>query len=442
MISFILFLFISLFIYSVYSQPAAFPGAEGFGAQTSGGRGGAVIEVTNLKDDGPGSFRAAIETKGPRTIIFKISGNIILKSPLEIKNDSLTIAGQTAPGDGICLRDYPTDIEADNVIIRFLRFRLGDINKLPEDALSITGRKNIIIDHCSMSWGIDENASFYDNEKATVQWCMISESLHDSYHHKGKHGYGGIWGGKSVSFHHNLIAHNASRNPRFNGSRYHGQPDREMVDFRNNVIYNWGENSAYGGEGGQHNIIANYYKAGPASKHKNRIVQPWNNLGKWYIDGNYVYEFPDITADNWKGGVQPLEKIMAQRMEKPFMVPGPQTQNAECAFELVLKYCGAVLPKRDTVDERIVMEVKTGSATYGGKWGEHSGIIDSQQDVGGWPVLDSTEPPVDSDHDGMPDDWEDKNGLDKHNPEDRNKYLQGDGYTALEYYLNSLVELK
>jgi len=427
-----------LVVSSCKTQPLAFPGAEGYGRFTSGGRGGKVIEVTNLNDRGEGSLRAAIETAGARTIVFRVSGTIALESELRIKNGDLTIAGQTAPGEGICIRDHSLDIEADNVILRYLRIRLGDVSQLAEDAISGFFRKDIIIDHCSFSWGIDEVATIRDNENTTVQWCMITEALHHSVHPKGDHGYGGIWGGKGASFHHNLLAHNTSRNPRLNGSRYHHEPEKELVDFRNNVIYNWGFNSTYGGEAGQQNLVANYYKYGPASRHKDRIAEPWDADGRWYVQGNFVFGFPVITADNWAGGMQG-EFWKLVRVNTPFAVSPVVTHTAENAFELVLADAGAVLPERDAVDLRIVEEVRSGTATYGGSWGAQLGIIDSQNEVGGWPMLNSAAAPQDTDHDGLPDDWETANGLDLSDPGDNQNDLNGDGYTNLENYLNGLT---
>jgi len=426
--------FLLLSIASSHAQQLAFPGAEGFGRFTTGGRGGAVIEVTNLNDKGAGSLRAAIAAKGARTIVFRVSGTIALLSELRIQNGDLTIAGQTAPGDGVCIRDYPLVIDADNVIVRYLRVRLGDVNQLQEDAMSCLGRKNIIVDHCSLSWGLDEVASFYDNDNATVQWCLVSESLDSSYHKKGRHGYAGIWGGKGASFHHNLLAHHSNRNPRFNGSRTHGRPNEELVDFRNNVIYNWRDNSSYGGEAGRQNLVANYFKPGPATGvTKNRIVEPYDAQGKWYIAENFVYGFVEITANNWAGGVQ--GKFSKEgRVDSPHPCAPVTTHSAEQAYELVLANVGAILPKRDAIDMRIIAEVKTGTATFG-----KAGIINSQTEVGVWPELHAMPAPKDEDHDGMPDDWERAHGLDPGNPNDRNGDFGLDGYTNLERHLNGLV---
>ncbi|HKK81216.1 MAG TPA: T9SS type A sorting domain-containing protein [Prolixibacteraceae bacterium] len=425
----------------VNGQPLAFPGAEGHGAYTSGGRGGVVHEVTNLNDSGAGSLRSAIEASGTRTVVFRVSGIIELESGLTIRNDNITIAGQTAPGDGVCLKNHPLTIKADNVIIRYLRSRLGDEKGVAEDAMWGREHKNIIIDHCSMSWSVDEAASFYDNENFTLQWCIISESLYNSVHPKGKHGYGGIWGGMKASFHHNLIAHHTSRNPRFNGSRYHKQPDKEIVDFRNNVIYNWGKNSIYGGEKGNHNMVNNYFKSGPAthSKH-NRIVEQYDE-GNWYITGNYIDGYPEITADNWAGGVQPKSSLSLSelRVDEPFSTGDIVTQTAEDAFASVLEDAGCNVPVRDEIDKRIVNETLTGTATYGSSYGSGEGIIDAPGDVGGWVDLASGEAPEDTDQDGMPDYWEDEVGVDKNDPEDRNMEMS-DGTTVLELYLNSLVD--
>jgi len=414
-------------------QLLAFPEAEGYGKLSSGGRGGKVIEVINLNDSGPGSLRTAIEESGPRTIIFRISGTISLNSELIINNGDLTIAGQTAPGDGICIKNFQTIINSENIITRFIRFRLGDEKKQEADALSVMNSKNIIIDHCSFSWGIDEVISFYDNENSTLQWCIVSEALNNSYHHKGEHGYGGIWGGENTSFHHNLLAHNYSRNPRFNGSRTGTLPEEELADFINNVVYNWGTNSSYGGENGNYNLVANYYKSGPGTKKKikDRIVEPWGK-GKWFIKENYVEGYPEISTDNWAGGVQgDFADFKELKSDVPLGSHAIYYQTPPNAFEDILKFAGAIFPKRDEIDTRIINEVRNGDVHSG------NGIINSQEEVGGWPVLNSTEPPLDSDHDGMPDEWESRMNLNPNDPEDRNK-IAFSGYSFLEEYLNEL----
>ena len=309
---------------------------------------------------------------------------------MRIKNGDLTIAGQSAPGGGITLAYYPVTVSADNIIIRFLRFRMGDVRGVEGDAIWGRQRKNIIIDHCSMSWSTDECASFYDNEDFTMQWCLIAESLNESVHGKGAHGYGGLWGGYNASFHHNLLTHHKSRNPRFYGVR--DGIEREMAEMANNVIYNWGDNSAYGGEGGNYNIINNYYKYGPATRNhvKDRIFEAYyaGSYGKFYVDGNFVYGFPSVTENNWLGirlnsGGNKNDLIALQ----PFNITSVIYTSAEKAYKDVLGHAGASL-KRDAVDERIIDEVYNGKATYGGVYGDGLGIIDTQETVGGWPELE------------------------------------------------------
>lgn len=430
----------------------AFPGAEGFGRYTSGGRGGQVIYVTNLNDSGAGSLRAAVTATGARTVMFKVSGIIALNSDLRINNGDITIAGQTAPGDGICLKNYSVNIDADNVIIRYIRFRMGDQTQHEGDALGGRNHKNIIIDHCSMSWSTDECASFYDNENFTMQWCMMSESLRVSVHGKGTHGYGGIWGGKKASFHHNMLAHHDSRNARFCGSRYSGLSNLEHVDFRNNVLYNWGGNSAYAAEGGSYNLTNNYYKAGPAtgSGVNDRIISPspdggtnTQSAGVWgsfYINGNHTTANSTTTNDNWNGvDPNPSSKSKTElRVNTEYNFGEMTTHSAANAYNRVLAYVGASL-KRDAVDNRIVSEATNGTFTYTGSNGSTKGLIDTQSDVGGWPAYNSTTAPTDTDNDGMPNSWETANGLNSSNASDGILYTLSPTYTNLEVYINGLV---
>ncbi len=427
------------------AQVPAFPGAEGFGKYTTGGRGGRVIAVTNLLDKGPGSLRDAINQRGTRTIIFRVSGTIALESELVIEHGDLTIAGQTAPGDGICLKNYKTVIAANNVIIRYVRFRPGDEVGEENDAIGASGQKNIIIDHCSMSWAIDEVASFYDNENFTLQWSIISESLYNSHHHKGPHGYGGIWGGAKASFLYNVLAHHSSRNPRFNGGRTSKTPEAELVDFRNNVVFNWGFRCAYGGERGRQNMVANYFKPGPASIRRNIFLEPEDVSGKWYVAKNVVEGFPAVSDNNWLGvGSSHVSRV---KVDHEWSVNVEQTLDATAAYHLVLDGAGATLPKRDAVDERIVREVRSGKPTFAGssytknhrlrgKDAVH-GIIDTQITVGGWPLLHSQPPPSDTDEDGIPDEWERTKGLNPNDPTD-GPLITPSGYSNLELYLNQI----
>ena len=438
----------------MHAQQPAFPGADGWGKYTTGGRGGEIIEVTNLYDSGEGSLRAAIQSSGPRTIVFRVSGTIYLKSDLKISNGNVTVAGQTAPGDGICLANYSLRIEATNVIVRYIRSRLGDASLQEKDAMWATESDGVIIDHCSFSWSVDEAASAYLNSNFTMQYCIISESLYHSIHSKGDHGYGGIWGGHKASFHHNLIAHHTSRLPRFHGARYATNWD-ELVDHRNNVIYNWGFNSAYGGEPSELdgskvriNVVNNYYKAGPATRSgelQYRIVSPdadsQYGYGSWFIGGNEIENYPAVSADNWLLGVQGISAAEKEAIRSDTMFPYimDSTETAAQAYMTVLNNAGANLPRQDTADRRIIWEVKNGTATYGGTWGTATGIIDSQEEAGGWPSLFTAPAQPDSDHDGMPDKWEILHELDPEDPADRNDYDSGTGYTNLEEYLNGIL---
>lgn len=419
------------------TTPIAFPGAEGFGKYTTGGRGGDVRIVSNLNDSGEGSLRKAIQAKGPRTIVFSVSGTIELESPLDINNPDITIAGQTAPGDGICIKNFPLNVKADNVIIRYLRIRMGDEKKFEGDAFGGNkGFSNIIIDHCSASWATDETASFYRNKNFTLQWSIISESLNASVHLKGEHGYGGIWGGEGASFHHNLIANHNSRTPRFSGSATTPNTPDELVDFRNNVIYNWKSNNIYGGESGKYNLVANYFKPGKATiaSKTARIVEPYKPYGKFYVADNFVNGNEKVSANNWDGGVQ-IDHPDSARQSTSFNSMTINQHSAKNAYDLVLKYAGASF-KRDLVDTRITQEVRSGISISGK---ENNGIINSQNDVGGWPDLKSLPAPLDSDQDGLPDDWEKANGLDSSNSKDSAQLVSGSYYTYLEKYLNGLL---
>lgn len=452
-ISLLFTLLISCSIF-IQSQIPAFPGAEGGGMYTTGGRGGKVLYVTSLEDnDEPGTLRWAINQKGARTVLFNVSGEIRLNSPLSIINGDLTIAGQSAPGDGICISDYETKVNANNVVIRFLRFRLGDRSKQAVDALSGVRSKNVIIDHCSISWSVDEVSSFYDNEDFTMQWCFIAEGLRYSVHPKGRHGFGGIWGGSNATFHHNLLINNDSRNPRFCGSRYNNRPDLEKVDFRNNVIYNWGGNNIYAAEGGRYNIVNNYFKSGPAtSKNAGKRIlnpdadngenrQPEGVYGEFYVNGNYLDGNPEVTKDNTLGielGTSfskhaPKVKLKDLISKKEYIFTPVVTDAADVAYDKVLKY-GGCSTIRDIHDNRYVDNVRNSSYSFEGSSGSINGLIDSQEDVGGWPVYLTYHQIKDSNHDGIPDEW-----LDNNYPGKTALDLNHDGYTLLEVYLNSLV---
>lgn len=419
----------------VKAQQLAFPTAEGFGKYTSGGRGGIVYTVTNLNDSGEGSLRKGIQKKEPRIIVFAVSGTIDLKSSLDINYGDLTIAGQTAPEGGITLKGFPVKIKADNIIIRYLRCRMGDVNKVEDDAIGGRELHNIIIDHCSLSWATDENASFYWNENFTMQWCIISEALNNSVHHKGAHGYGGIWGGTKATFHHNLIACNNSRNPRFSGSSSTPNTENELVDFRNNVIFNWGDNSVYGGEKGSYNMVNNYYKAGPATPHSKtaRIVNPSAPYGKFYVDGNFVAGSEQVTKDNWDGGVQ-CDNPEEAKSTEPFPTDNNvTTHTATAAYNLVLQSVGCSL-YRDDVDKRIIEAVRTGKVAV------KNGIIDSQEDVGGWPVIKENTGATDSDSDGIPDSWEEQKGLDP-KKDDSRLFDLDKSLNNIDVYLNSIASV-
>ncbi len=408
----------------------AFPGAEGFGATTPGGRGGRVLVVTNLDDSGPGSLRAACEAEGPRTVIFRVAGTIALKQAVIVRNPYLTLAGQTAPGDGICLRDYPFQVATHDVIVRYLRSRLGDVTGRAEDCIDFYhGASNSIVDHCSATWSIDECLSLSgNNANLTVQWCLIGESLNRSKHPKGAHGYGSLSRANGpVSWHHNLWLHNDARNPRL-GDNY-GRPPYPRFDVRNNVIYDFGQTCSGLTQGRlEVNYVANYIKSGPSSLAPTPIRVGAPSELRYFIQGNLFVGHDAMTADNalFFDPVEIDGKRQVEIVPEPFAAPAVTTVPAADVPDFVLQRVGASRPIRDPVDARLVDEVRRG--------GGH--IINSQADVGGWPDLKSGPVPVDSDNDGMPDAWEAQHGLNPHDASDAAADSDRDGYTNLEEYLN------
>lgn len=457
----------------------AFPGAEGFGRYVTGGRGGNVFHVTNLNDFGEGSLRWAVEQTGKKTIVFDVSGTINLQSSLSI-NSNTTLAGQTSPG-GICVSDYPMNIIGNNVIVRYMRFRLGNnyvkINGADGwDGFGGFDHSEWMIDHCSVSWSIDECLSVLGNKNTTAQWCLVAQSLVAAGHSKGNHGYGGNWGGDHASFHHNLLAHHGSRTPRL-GPRPTTQLS-EYMDMHNNVIYNFGGNGCYGGEGMDVNIVNNYYKPGPGSPtgdkgmriaaigiRTNEYVTTYpayapalHKWGHYYVNGNVNSMYSDVTKDNWTYGMYNQIDVSANdgtytdatkdtiKLAFPLDIIYTTTHTAEQAYNKVLAYAGAS-NHRDSFDNLIVCDARDGVATYTGD-NCSQGFINSQNDDkpadaaadwNAWPTLSSTtSAATDTDGDGMPDDWENANGLNPKDANDRNT-VNKSGYTNLETYLNSLV---
>ncbi|HEY7089114.1 MAG TPA: hypothetical protein VH518_13550 [Tepidisphaeraceae bacterium] len=416
----------------------AFPGAEGWGSTTPGGRGGKVIEVINLNDSGPGSLRDAVDATGPRIVVFRVSGTILLNSDLVIHNPNITIAGQTAPGDGICLRKYKVGIATQDVVLRYIRIRRGAESRQQDDGLGLyAGRggdaHNVIVDHCTISWTCDEAVNTWHGTKdATIQWCIISEALHDAVH--PGHGFAATLGGVNTTYHHNLIANCPGRNPSIAGNN-----DFQTInlDFRNNVIFNYQER-VIDGKPSSINFVGNYYKPGPSSRFNDHIASidspNYEKIGtpKWYIDGNFMEGKDDINKDN-KVGVRGHTEFL---VDKPNDFAPVWTHKPQDLFPLVLADAGATLPRRDPVDLRIIEEVQTGKTHH------NDGIVKDPADVGGWPELKSTAAPADSDHDGMPDWWEVKYGLNPNDPADGAKDLNGDGYTNVEKYLNGLDPTK
>ncbi len=466
---------------------AAFPSAQGGGMYSKGARGAEnpeIYHVTTLEDGGKGSLRDAV-SKGGRIIVFDVGGNIKLKDSLSINKDNITILGQTAPGDGISIDNECVKISGSNIILRYLRFRMGSKTR-EEDTVTVHYGHDIIIDHCSMSWSIDECLSFYAVKNFTVQWSIISESLNNSIHIKGAHGMGGIWGGINSSAHHNLLSTHNNRNPMIGTgatvSSYNNTPDTDgLIDVRNNVVYNWGNSPGYGGQNGVRvNLVGNYYRPGPATKpNKTNLIYTLNGTesesqslienggtagggkGKigWsttlFADKNYIENDDSINADNWLGikkgtnvGYWENSWIKCENIYDGIYVNGELkpndqyiydypiiTQSADKAYDNVIQYAGAS-KIRDSVDIRVINNVINKTAPTGSKSG--LGLIDSPDDVGGYPVLNGSEKPLDSDNDGMPDYWEDENGYNKNNPDDAVIILD-DGYMPIEKYGEYLI---
>lgn len=465
------------------AQAPAFPGAEGFGRHTTGGRGGKVIHVTNLNDSGEGSLREAVSGNDKKIVVFDVGGVIALERNLSIGGNT-TILGQTAPGDGITLRYYTVEYSGDNIIMRFIRFRRGEEVNVNDgaDATWTRHHRNIILDHCSFSWSIDEVASFYDNRDFTMQWCTVAEALNNAGHNKGAHGYGGIWGGKGASFHHNFLAHLNNRSPRFNGARYawdgydqDAYPNTvqaERVDFRNCLVFNWGTGGCYGGPGGGFvNMVNNYYKAGPGTSHKNRVTEcstassgnsegaPTELIGmksRYYINGNYVdgygpdYDWQGVTYDDGRSTFTDPAGLYGEgegatinvKLDEPIDAGTVTTHDAQTAYEKVRQYAGASL-SRDAQDARYAEEALQGIAVYTGSVTKRAGMLDVVADQGGYTLTSANRPETfDEDGDGISDSWERANGLNPNDPDDATAYTLDPAkyYTNIEVYANSLVQ--
>jgi hypothetical protein len=447
-----------LWLVSVCSaaEPLAFPTAEGYGRFAQGGRGGRVLHVTNLNDSGPGSLRDAVEQSGPRTVVFDVSGLITLESRLIIRstNSNLTIAGQTAPGNGICLRKYNLGmLGATNVIIRYLRVRPGNLSGMTLDGMGMASSDHCIIDHCSISWTLDEAISTRGAKNITLQRTLISEALNEAGHKKyppgTQHGYAASIGGDIGSFHHNLLAHCAGRNWSLAGGL--SKPKNEYagrLDLRNNVVYNWKTRAT---DGGAHevNFVNNYYQPGPATKFFYALNAQYGGFPgsqQYFFEGNVMPGYFGLTnqtagrtATTERGGRLPT--AYSPWSDTPFFDACVTTQTAVEAYTNVLANVGCNFPALDEHDTRVIAEVRSGTAKFKGNKTGLPGLPDSQDDVSGWDNYPEVKRPADrdTDGDGMPTDWEKKFGLNPTDATDGNKDLNGDGYTNLEKYLNSLV---
>lgn len=445
---------------AVAAEPArtiAFPGAEGYGRFAQGGRGGRVIAVTNLDDSGPGSLRAAVEAEGPRTVVFEVAGRIVLKSKLVVRpaNSRLTIAGQTAPGLGICISNYNFGVlGARDVIIRYFRVRPGNTAGVTLDGMGLASATDCIIDHCSISWTLDEAFSSRGAKNITLQRTLISEALNAAGHKKyppgTEHGYAASIGGDIGSFHHNLLAHCAGRNWSLAGGldKAAGNSYAGRLDIRNNVVYNWKNRTT---DGGAHevNFVANYYKPGPASRYFIALKAQYGGFPgtqRYYVAGNVMpghfgADEPERarTATTERGGRLPTD--YSPWADAEFFPSHVRTQTAEEAYADVLADVGCNFPALDPHDQRVLAEVRAGTVTYKGSRTGLPGLPDSQEDVGGWDDYPVVRRPAgwDTDRDGMPDTWETAHGLDSADPADGQADRDGDGFTNLEDYLNSLV---
>jgi hypothetical protein len=449
--------FVSLLVFSVSlhaSEPLpAFPGAEGYGRFATGGRGGDVYHVTNLEDSGPGSLREGIKSikaGTPRTIVFDVSGNIPLKKDMRIEGvDGLTIAGQTAPDDGITIKDNTLKLlnGASNIILRFLRCRLGDESRTSNDALDVGSEPGIthdvMLDHLTLTWGVDGNMDTEMLSNFTMQWCMVGEALNDSCHYKKEPhamlmSYRKTQG--NVSIHHNLLFSSRDRHPTLGGGEPKKSSAKAIFDFRNNVIYNW--EGACNLASGRFNLVANYWRPGPNTDFKRNPfpIAPKaeaNDVTVGFLADNHFEGKPEWNADNYsafqfgtRGGKyigEVSKEKFVQSAEFVAKEDRPSTQSVEAAYELVLAKAGAS-KIRDAADLRVIAGIKDRTHRR----------IDSQKEVGGWPELRSLPAPADTDRDGMPNEWEKAHGLNLNDPDDRNA-TQKDGYTNLEHYLNGLV---
>ena len=476
----------------------AFPGAEGGGMYTFGGRGGKVLTVSNLNDSGPGSFRWACEQGGARIVVFNVSGIIRLKSPINVRAPYITIAGQTAPGEGVCIAGETFSIDTHDVIVRHMRFRRGTTSVWSrDDAFGGNPIGNIMIDHCSCEWGLDENISFYrhmfdlGDGKGRIKTPTVNVTIQNTISAKAldnwNHSFGSTIGGENTTFMRNLWASNTGRNPSIGWGG--------VFNFINNVVFNWEHRTADGGDyATMGNFINNYYKPGPVTPRNKpiafRIVAPesrsikmlpYRQFGRMYVAGNIMEGYPEVTRDNWNGGIQLIDKdgspgtaeeMPLMHAQEPFEMAPVQVMGSERVFDWVLANVGATLPCRDIVDQRVVEEVRTGIPYYvkdyekrvkDNPWGDmrglapasqneqglfryrrlpndsyKKGIITDPRQMGGYPEYTSWQPYVDSDRDGMPDEWERQFGLNPNDPSDANGDLNGDGYTNIEKYINAI----